>query len=149
MNSAAEDSYSNAFDKLIAENGEADDLIGFLAYALYKKDKRELALSGKLDPERLREFHKTLTDGSVQRYREQALSKLETYSEAVVRDAEPEIQEATRTEAVEAAKNAIIREIKSATSAWNSIVLNVVAWLITLGITALVLFTSGYLKLTN
>ena len=47
---------SNAFEKLVMND---DDLVGYIAYALYKKQKRELALEKSLpqDDTRLKCYH--------------------------------------------------------------------------------------------
>lgn len=119
-----------------------------LAYALYKRDKRDIAQSGVLIEERLREHYKTLTAGQIDLYRGAALQRLERYAESVVVDLRPQIEEETRVDAIESAKAAIISTVKASTS-WRTIVVwNVVAWLLTLAITFLVAVGFGNLTLT-
>lgn len=136
--------YSTAFERLVRDE---DDLIGLLAYAHYKSDKRDLARSGTVGPDDLARHHLTLTDRLIQQYRDNALRRLEAYAEQVVSAAEPEIQERTRTDAIEANANVILTELRSRTLWWQAILWNVLAWLISLAITGLVLVGGGFLKL--
>lgn len=139
--------FSTAFDKLVqGSEGEAD-IVGLLAYALYKRDKREVAATQAIDASHLRDHHKTLTSGLLTQYRESALRLLEAYSQAVVDRAEPEIRAAARIEAVDSARDAIVREIKNSTAWGWSILWNVVAWLISLAIVFLVTVGTGKVSL--
>lgn len=139
--------YSTAFDKLVHGSDVDADIVGLLAYALYKPDKRELAAGGILDEDHLREHHKTLTSGLLTQYRESALRLLESYSQEVVDRAEPEIRADARIEAVETARDVIVREIQSSTAWGWSILWNVVAWLISLAIVFLVTVGAGKVSL--
>ncbi len=143
-----ERAYSNAFDRLVSLDDTNEDIVGLLAYALYKRDKRDLARSGDLDPDHIRNHHKTLTPGLLSQYRESALRHLESYSADVVLSAKPEIEEEARIESILAAQNRVIEVVMERTSGGMAVVLNVVAWLISLAITFLVAFSSGYLKLS-
>ena len=142
--------YSTAFERLIDTHRERgdEDVVGMLAYAFYKRDKRVLSQTGVLSEERLREHHKTLTDGQIDLYRGAALQRLERYAESVVVDLRPQIEEETRVGAIESAKAEIIATVQASTS-WRTIVAwNVVAWLLTLAITFLVAVGFGNLTLT-
>jgi hypothetical protein len=136
--------YSKAFERLVKLDDPADDdLVGLLAYATYKRDKRDYALSGENSEDDLKTHYKLLTPGLIEQYRANAFRRLEIYGEQVVLSAEPEIQERTRTEAITGSKDEIIRSVRDSTKWWLSIVLNVVAWLISLAITFLVAVGSG------
>lgn len=140
---SSERSYSTAFDRLVVGEDGGTDIVGLLAYALYKRDKRELALSGALDEEHLRNHYKTLTSGLLNQYRESALRQLESYSASVVAQATPEIQDGARISAVEQARDAVIAEVRGSTAWWLSILWNVVAWLLSLAIVFLVTVGTG------
>jgi hypothetical protein len=137
--------YSKAFERLVrpGEAGDDGDLVGLLAYAYYKRDKRELVLTGELPDELLRDHYKTLTSGLIEQYRESALRRLEAYAQTVVATVEPEIREGTRTEAITSAKNEVIAAVQNSTTWWLAILWNVLAWLISLAITFLVIAGLG------
>jgi hypothetical protein len=137
--------YSKAFERLVrpGEDKDEDDLVGLLAYAYYKRDKRDLVLTRELSEELLKDHYKTLTPGLIEQYRESALRRLESYAQTVVATVEPEIRETTRVEAITTAKNEMIAAVESSTKWWLSILWNVVAWLISLAITFLVIAGLG------
>lgn len=92
--------------------------------------------------------HLTLTPGVVAQYRETALRRLERYAEQVVDRARPQIEDETRTGAIEFAKDRIVEVVKDRTSPAYTVFFNVIAWLITLPITFLVAVSFGKLTLT-
>jgi len=139
----ANEGYSTAFEQIIDIDNIDDDVVGHLAYAYYKRDKRELALRGDLDPTVLARHHLMLTPRLIQQYRDNALLRLESYAEAVLDRSRPQIEEETRVTAIEASEARILSRIRAATAWWQNIVWNVVAWLITLAITVLVLASTG------
>lgn len=142
-----EPAFSTAFDRLVGDHDTEIDIVGLLAYALYKRDKRELAVSKAVDDQMLRQHYKTLTSGLQSQYRDSALRLLEDYSNAVVSRAEPEIMAGARIAQIESAKADIVSEVKSSTAAWKSIVWNVIAWLVSLAIAFLVTIGSGKVSL--
>lgn len=144
---ATDRQYSTAFDTLVASSENDVDIVGLLAYAIYKRDKRELALQGSLDEEHLKNHYKTLTSGLRAQYRESALRQLESYANAVVARAEPEIQAAARIGEINHARDAIIAQVRGSTAWWLSILWNVIAWLISLAIVFLVTIGSGKVSL--
>jgi hypothetical protein len=140
--------YSKAFERLVnTDDASDDDIVGLLAYATYKRDKRDYALSEETSEEDLKAHYKLLTPGVIEQYRANAFRRLEIYGEQVVLSAEPEIQERTRIEAIAAAKSDIIATVKNSTTWWQSIAFNVIAWLISLAITFLVATSFGKISL--
>lgn len=140
--------YSTAFERLIDVGNIDDDVVGHLAYAYYKRDKRELAAQGQLDEQTLMQHHLTLTPRLIQQYRDSALLRLESYAEAVLERSRPQIQEETRTDAILGAEARLGERIERSTVWWQSILWNVIAWLITLAITFLVLASTGSLSIS-
>ncbi|HEX2018929.1 MAG TPA: hypothetical protein VGO17_08320 [Aurantimonas sp.] len=135
--------HSTAFEQIDQLDDIDEDVVGHLAYAYYKRDKRDLALKGDLNEEALARHHLTLTPRLIHQYRESALLRLESYAEAVLDRSRPEIQEKTRIDAIQGVEERLSERIRSATAWWQTIVWNVVAWLISLAITFLVLTSTG------
>lgn len=123
----ASEGYSTAFEKLVDTENVDEDLVGLLAYAYYKRDKRDLAIGGEFSEEQLADHHRRLTDRLVRQYRENALIRLESYSNEVLERARPQIAEETRTESIEAARSDIIDSVKTASVWWHSVLWNVIA----------------------
>jgi len=145
-----EPTYSTAFERLVEGDGVPpnEDLVGLLAYAFYKRDKRELIISDRATPDQLQGYHAILTPSVRARYREHALMRLEDYGERAIEHARPEIEEWTRKAEILAARDRIIEAVRASTS-WRTIVLwNVVAWLLTLTITFLVALGFGAVTVT-
>lgn len=141
--------YSNAFELLVkGENEETDDITGLLAYAFYKRDKRARALAIGSDAPEIRNHHTILTPGLVEQYRETALRRLEAYAKSAIEQVEPEIQKNAQQAELQAVKSEIVAKIESKASPWQSILWNVVAWLISLAITFLIAVGFGRLSLT-
>lgn len=138
--------YSKAFEKIAKlDDLDDDDVIGLLAYAYYKKHKRELARSG-LSADDLAKQHMYLTDIQIDQFRNSALHRLERYASQVVDKVRPSIEEKTRVERIDAAEREIINVVKSSSSPKMAIGVNLLAWLISLGISFLVLTTAGAFK---
>jgi hypothetical protein len=135
--------HSLAFERIVDPNNVDDDVVGLLAYSYYKRDKRELAIDGKLSRDELNGHHKTLTDNLIKQYKDSALLRLEAFANDVLDRARPEIQEQTRVEEINSAKIDIIKNIRSATIWWQNILWNVIAWLLTLAITFLILVSTN------
>ncbi len=144
MTGESQREFSTAFERIVRESEAGDeDIIGLLAYAIYKRDKRDLAVNRSIEQAYLNQHHKVLTPGLIEQYREGALRRLEAYSSAVLAQAEPDIREGARVEAVEKARDDVIAVVRSSTTWWLSILWNVVAWLISLTIIFLVTVGTG------
>lgn len=149
MSGAAPPRHSDAFERFVRpEGGDDSDVVGLLAYALYKRDKRELAIKGDLSPEDLREHHKRLTDRLVEQQRATALQMMDAFSEVAITDATPQIGEAARFAQIESAKAEIIAAVAEAAKPGRAILWNVVAWLVSLALTIIVVVGTGYAKIT-
>lgn len=138
------DQRSTAFEKLVTPTDESDDdLVGLRAYAYYKRDKRDRARQGTASEQELRQHHTILTHGLVDQYRESALRRLEAYAKTVVAEVEPDIRASARIAEIENAKIEIIHSVRTNTAGWQSILWNVLAWLISLAITVIIAFSFG------
>ena len=136
--------FSTAFGRLVKHDASDEHIVGPLAHS---RDTRDLASEGTISMQHLRQHHKTPKPGLIDRYREGALRRLETYSSEVLRRAEPDIRKSARVEAIEAARDDVIASVRTNTRWWLSIVLNAVAWSISPAITFLVAVGSGRLNL--
>ena len=76
--------HSDAFEKFIAD--KPDDLEGMIAYALYKKQKREFISKKGLssDDIRIKEYHLDLNDSRIEMLRETAQNMLNSYAATIV-----------------------------------------------------------------
>jgi len=132
--------YSRAFETLVQE-GDQSDIVGLLAYGLFKASIRERVRGGQEVPRHLR----NPTEAEIHAYRGQAVRILEQYAEAAIAEATPDIVESART----GAKAEVIAEISSVrstvidrTRAWPAIWYGVAAWFISIVITVFVVLAS-------
>jgi hypothetical protein len=128
--------YSRAFETLVQE-GDEDDVVGLLAYSLFKSSIRERVRIGQTVPLHLR----TPTVAERDAYRGRATRILERYAEGAIAEAEPDITETARA----AAKSEIITEmgmvkttVIDRTRAWPAIGYGVAAWFISIVITVVI-----------
>lgn len=105
LNDRAE--HSRAFEHLVSSE---DDLIGLIAYALYKKDKRDFVLgwrekSGSFPTvEHAKAFSATvLTLGQQIRYRTAARDMIDAYAQSVLEAERPLVEKSAVAERIEAA----------------------------------------------
>jgi len=122
--------YSQAFDSLT--EGNHDDIVGLLAYALYKKSIREKALVGDyIPPSTARKLQPT----EVQAYRGAAERKLDELGQKYVEAFTPEIlQDATLNEI-----SSVKRHIDDKTNWFISFLVNVGAWVFSLLLTMIII----------
>jgi hypothetical protein len=128
--------YSRAFEALVGE-GDEPDIVGLLAYSLFKASIRERVRSGQDVPRHLR----NPTSAEIDAYRGQAVRILERYGEGAIAEATPDIIESART----GAKAEILGEVDKVrttvierTRAWSTIGYGIVAWFISIVITVVI-----------
>jgi hypothetical protein len=94
--------YSEIYEKLVKNDDQ--DLVGMVAYALYKQSKREWLMQYEQShgatpsPEEERVFVSAYTRHELDRLREQAKSMLSAYANYVIDQAAPEIRERAQEE---------------------------------------------------
>ncbi|HUB43688.1 MAG TPA: hypothetical protein VMB73_01765 [Acetobacteraceae bacterium] len=131
MNESSEPKrYSKAFETLVREPDE--DIVGLLAYSLFKESVRERVINGQDVPRDLRTPTKAETDA----YRGRAERILERYAAQAIADAEPDIVAAAQG----AATTEIIAEVRKRTGLWQAVVAGVVVWVVTIILTIVVVF---------
>lgn len=127
--------YSRIYSQLVKDG---DDLVGLIAYGLYKREKLEFI--AKIHAERedgpsngdVQAFHTAATtDGRLANYRDQAERLLARFSEEMLEDQAVTLQVEYEQE--------LISELKSAQPFWRGVWQNLAANILALAITALVL----------
>ncbi len=129
----ADPQYSRAFETFV---DDPNDLVGLVAYALYKQTIREAAVSGR---PMLQARHGFATATERAAYRGDAERRLQAFASDVTDQATPGIVARGVGLAVEAAKIELLQALNRRTSFWSAIVSNLVAWVITLAVTVLLL----------
>ena len=136
---AASPSYSRAFETFVQD---PDDLVGLLAYSLYKRHIREAFLADRPHPSDRR----TPTDTELAAFRGDAERRLQTFAASAIDQASPEIVQGSIARSVESitgvvdqAKTEIVRAVERRTSLGPAIAANVLGWAVTLALTVLVI----------
>lgn len=131
--------YSRIFERLVRD---ADDLVGLVAYGLYKQSKRDWIIRfyeengsrpGQADLENHYKYFSAPAD--LERFRSEAEKMMLSFAEVIVDDRQPEIEDAVRNREFLTTKNEIIQEIRERTSFWGSVTANMVAWGLSLAVT--------------
>jgi hypothetical protein len=119
--------YSKAFETFVRD---PEDIVGFLAYALYKESIRERVRSGQAVPAYLRDP----TKPDIEAYRGRAERAFELYAAKAIEDATPQIVAAAHG----IAKNEIIAQVRERTGLWANVITGVVVWIVTIILTVIV-----------
>ncbi|BCH62643.1 hypothetical protein RvVAT039_pl12130 (plasmid) [Agrobacterium vitis] len=128
--------YSKAFENMV--NGP-DDVVGLLAYALYKQTIAEDALQGQ---------HPTSAQRNpgvvaVALYRSSAEQKLSAFASSVLEDAREGIQQSAIIDKLQEVEGRVKSHVSSKTSFGMALFTNVIGWLLTLAITVLVILVAA------
>lgn len=143
----AELQYSKAYERFVEAD---DDTVGMLAYALYKSSVRQEAMQGAAPVIRSRAPVPALIDV----YRQAAEQRISEMIARALAQATPDIQASAAIDAINTAQKASIVAIESAernvkthvdskTGFWQAVVTSFVGWLLTLGVTAIIIFAAG------
>lgn len=127
--------YSRAFEVFVSSEPNEDDVVGLLAYALYKQALREAVTQGRphlLAPQR------TPSPTERDAYRGAAERLLQRFAQASVDAARPEMLQSGFDVELRRAEGEIKQLVQARTTVWAAIGTNLVAWVITLAVTVLV-----------
>lgn len=124
--------YSKAFDNIVQDD---DDVVGLLAYALYKRAIRKDAEQGQRMPGDTRNPPRTV----VETYRQAAERVLSGVIEASLDEATPELQMSAALDAIETVRLDVREHVTNRTGFMPAIITNILAWAFTLLITVLIL----------
>ncbi len=127
------------------------DLQGLIAYGLFKIEQTEWAEKHTPTKDAVNNYHTTLGESRVTILRDSAQSKLiawgqdlkEGFRAEIVDDIEKQVDQGAVTSIAERLSFSVRNEIKSSNKNWlvQAVLGGVVAWLVTLFLTALVAFT--------
>lgn len=129
--------YSLAFEKFVDSRDGENDVVGLLAYALFKQSVRETARAGTAAPGDRRDPSPTTVDA----YRGAASQLLTGVIDRAIEEATPEIQQSATLAAISTAGSEIKSHVTQRTSFGSALLTNIIAWLVTLAIAALVVIT--------
>lgn len=128
--------YSRAFQNFVRSD---DDVVGLLAYALFKRGVLEEAERGRRSLGRDRDPPPTV----VEAYRQAAEQRVSAVVAAALEDARPELQQSAYLDAVARSSSELREHVTARTDVKSALAVNMVAWIITLALTALIVWTIG------
>lgn len=131
----AGESHSKAFETFVDDASEADDVIGLLAYALYKQTIREDAIAGNVGDGRTRIPSATM----VQAFRGAASQLLTGVIDRAIEESTSDIQKSAVLAAVAGMKTEVKAHIDGRTGWGTAVATNLAAWLISLALAFLIL----------
>lgn len=129
---AVDGKFSRAFENFVHES---NDIVGLLAYARFKQTIRDECMQGNYVTGNLRNPPASTVDV----FRSAAERDLSEFASSAIDDARSEIQQSATLNAITSTESSLIELITQRTGRLSSIVTNIVAWLVTLGISALIL----------
>ncbi|CAN7499706.1 hypothetical protein LJR228_003398 [Mesorhizobium caraganae] len=112
-----------------------DDIVGLLAYALLKQNIREEAARGI----RTEGSFRDPTAVTVNLYRSSAEQRLGSFAGSAIDEARPEIQESVILSTIRGLESDLVSHINSRTGTLTAIWTNLVAWMMTGFLTAVVI----------
>ncbi|WP_156500315.1 hypothetical protein [Croceicoccus bisphenolivorans] len=128
--------YSKAFENFV-EN--PDDVVGLLAYALYKRSIKEDIMRGQNVPGYSRNPQITV----VSAFRSNSEILIADIVQRAILEATPDIEQNATASAIISSANSVKTHIDDKTSFKNALIANIFAWLISISIVAIILFISG------
>ena len=143
--------YNEVFENYVVELDQADvDLVGLLAYALYKRQKREWIIGYRARHDNERPDHKALatitenylTSDMRRTLRDRAEDLLSNYAQVYVDASEQQIREIALSGETLRQAQAIEAAITRKSSFWSQVWTGIVASFISAGIIALVLLAA-------
>jgi hypothetical protein len=127
--------YSRAFETFVPDGNHA---VGLLAYALYKARVWEAVLSAwRMDMG----VDRVPTAVKVHAYRGEAKRRVQRLIAGAVAQATPDIERQGPVGALTQARSDIISEIRTRTSWQAAVLVNLVGWLLSIGITVLIVLS--------
>jgi hypothetical protein len=139
--------HSRAFERLVKDDR---DVVGLLAYALFKQSVWEQAQDG---PPWAR-ADRNLTPALVSAFRNDAERRITQVVASGIAAATPDIERTAQIAAIEASKESysaaltsarsdILTQINRRTSVWPAFGINLLAWVVTLALTVLIILASN------
>ncbi len=129
--------YGCAFEKFVT-NGDGD-VVGLLAYPLYKRAIREAATAREVQPGN----HRNPSPTPVNVHRDAAERLLTKVADDTIERVRPEIEASALRRSVEEAEVGIKAHVDDRTSFWTEVLAGGVAWVASLILTVLIVWLSG------
>lgn len=129
--------YSRAFEKFVTDGD--GDVVGLLAYALYKQAIREAAIAGEGQSGNNRNPSPT----TVKVHRDAAERLLTKVADDTIERVRPEIEASALRRSVEEAEVGIKAHVDDRTGFWTAVLAGGVAWVASLILTVLIIWLSG------
>lgn len=123
--------YSRAFEAFVQGD---DDLLGLLAYALYKKAIQEARVTGKSVPE---PGHRDPSEAEKRAYKSLAKDMLDVFGESAQNSARDSILDGGLRSDLNALRTEIFAHIDQKTSWTSAFIINLAAWVASIGLTVL------------
>lgn len=123
--------YSRAFEAFVQGD---DDLLGLLAYALYKKGIQQARADGRPVPNGVMR-HPSSTE--VQAYRSSAKDMLAVFGESAQNSARESILDGGLRPDLDKLRTDLQTHIDRRTSTWSAFLVNLAAWVASIGLTVL------------
>ena len=130
-------SYSRAFENLVT-NGDGD-IVGLLAYGLFKQAVREAARNGDVASGVNRNPSATM----VSVHRDAAEQRLSELVDIAIENARPDIESSALRRSVETSEAAVKAHIDRRTGFWIAVVAGIVAWVLSLIVTIAIIWLAG------
>ncbi len=124
--------YSQAFEKLVQSE---NDITGLLAYALYKQAIREAARQGRVVHS---SGQRSPVATEIAAFRGAADSKLSIFAASILDESRATIINTAIRADIGAMEGRLLTALRNATSWRNAIVINLLAWLLSIAITFLI-----------
>lgn len=133
MNTTPPNGSSRSFRKLVESD---DDLAGLIAFGLYRIQKEEWADDKPRSDDEVLRYSEVLTKSQVNTLRASAEQMLERFADSIIAEFRPQIEEEVRaagfTEVVTQVQAHVDRRTHWKQAVWT----NLLAWVITVGLTA-------------
>ena len=126
--------YSTAFEKLA---GDGNDLIGLVAYALYKRHKRAWIIEANPGDRAIQDHHHQIVDPYIKSLRDTAHALLAKYGDERVEEAKPHLMTAGYdyqvqglSNQIEESQQKILKKMKSQTNPWHTFLPGLAVWFV-------------------
>lgn len=123
--------HNPVFESLV---GDGSNLVGMIAYSIYKKCKREWIVQNNPTPDRIADYHETITPTALELYKNEAESRLAGFAESIMQtSADSFRREGANNEIVKAVKASnveTIGEVKRQQNFWKNLGVNLAGSLV-------------------
>lgn len=123
--------YSRAFETFVQGD---NDLLGLLAYALYKKSIQEAGIAGKPVPQ---SGSRDPSEAEKRAYRSLAKDLLDTFGESAQNSARETILDGGLRPDLKILKDEVLAHITGRTAWWPAFIVNLGAWIASIALTVL------------